>query len=161
YLLGQGQTGLSVAFDMPTLMGRDSDDPRALGEVGREGVAVDTIEDMETLFSGLPLDRITTSMTINAPANILLAMYVGVAEAQGISPRAIGGTIQNDMLKEFIAQKEWIVPPRPSMKLIQDILVYCTREVPRWNTISISGYHIREAGATAVQELAFTLADGI
>ncbi len=161
YLLGQGQTGLSVAFDMPTLMGHDSDQPKALGEVGREGVAVDTIEDMETLFRGLPLDRITTSMTINAPANILLAMYVAVAEAQGISPRAIGGTIQNDMLKEFIAQKEWIVPPRPSMKLIQDILVYCTREVPRWNTISISGYHIREAGATAVQELAFTLADGI
>ncbi len=161
YLLGQGQTGLSVAFDMPTLMGHDSDHPRALGEVGREGVAIDTIEDMETLFRGLPLDRITTSMTINAPANILLAMYVGVAAAQGISPRAIGGTIQNDMLKEFIAQKEWIVPPRPSMKLIQDMLVYCAREVPRWNTISISGYHIREAGATAVQELAFTLADGI
>jgi len=161
YLLDQGQTGLSVAFDMPTLMGHDSDHPRALGEVGREGVAIDTIEDMETLFRGLPLDRITTSMTINAPANILLAMYVAVATAQGISPRAIGGTIQNDMLKEFIAQKEWIVPPRPSMKLIQDMLVYCAREVPRWNTISISGYHIREAGATAVQELAFTLADGI
>ncbi len=161
YLLGQGQTGLSVAFDMPTLMGYDSDHPKALGEVGREGVAVDTVEDMELLLRDLPLDRVTTSMTINAPANILLAMYVAVAAARGISPRAIGGTSQTDMLKEFIAQKEWIVPPRPSMKLIQDILVYCTREVPRWNTISISGYHIREAGATAVQELAFTLADGI
>ncbi len=161
YLLAQGQTGLSAAFDMPTLMGYDSDHPRALGEVGREGVAIDTVEDMARLFDGIPLDRVTTSMTINAPANILLAMYVAVADAQGVSPRAIGGTIQNDMLKEFIAQKEWIVPPRPSMKLIQDILVYCTREVPRWNTISISGYHIREAGATAVQELAFTLADGI
>ncbi len=161
YLLGQGQTGLSVAFDMPTLMGYDSDHPKALGEVGREGVAVDTVEDMEVLLRDLPLDRVTTSMTINAPANVLLAMYVAVAEARGISPRAIGGTSQTDMLKEFIAQKEWIVPPRPSMKLIQDILVYCTHEVPRWNTISISGYHIREAGATAVQELAFTLADGI
>ncbi len=161
YLLAQGQTGLSVAFDMPTLMGYDSDHPRALGEVGREGVAIDTVEDMARLLDGIPLDRVTTSMTINAPANILLAMYVAVADAQGTSPRAIGGTIQNDMLKEFIAQKEWIVPPRPSMKLIQDLLVYCTREVPRWNTISISGYHIREAGATAVQELAFTLADGI
>jgi methylmalonyl-CoA mutase N-terminal domain/subunit len=161
YLLGQGQTGLSVAFDMPTLMGYDSDHPRSLGEVGREGVAIDTVEDMEVLLRDLPLARVTTSMTINAPANILLAMYVAVAAARGISPRAIGGTIQNDMLKEFIAQKEWIVPPRPSMKLIQDMLVYCTREVPRWNTISISGYHIREAGATAVQELAFTLADGI
>ena len=161
YLLGQGQTGLSAAFDMPTLMGYDSDHARSLGEVGREGVAIDTVEDMELLLRDLPLDRVTTSMTINAPANILLAMYVAVAAARGISPRAIGGTIQNDMLKEFIAQKEWIVPPRPSMKLIQDMLVYCTREVPRWNTISISGYHIREAGATAVQELAFTLADGI
>ncbi len=161
YLLEQGQTGLSVAFDMPTLMGYDSDHPRSLGEVGREGVAIDTVEDLALLFRGIPLDRVTTSMTINAPANVLLAMYVAVAEAQGVSPRRIGGTIQNDMLKEFIAQKEWIVPPRPSMRLIQDILVYCTREVPRWNTISISGYHIREAGATAVQELAFTLADGI
>jgi methylmalonyl-CoA mutase N-terminal domain/subunit len=161
YLLAQGQTGLSVAFDMPTLMGYDSDHPRSLGEVGREGVAVDTVEDMALLLRGLPLDRVTTSMTINAPANVLLAMYAAVALDQGVSLRAIGGTIQNDMLKEFIAQKEWIVPPRPSMKLIQDMLVYCTREVPRWNTISISGYHIREAGATAVQELAFTLADGI
>jgi methylmalonyl-CoA mutase N-terminal domain/subunit len=161
YLLDQGQTGLSVAFDMPTLMGYDSDHPRSLGEVGREGVAIDTVEDMEVLFRGIPLDRVTTSMTINAPANVLLAMYVAVAEAQGADPRGIGGTIQNDMLKEFIAQKEWIVPPRPSMRLTQDILVYCTREMPRWNTISISGYHIREAGATAAQELAFTLADGI
>ena len=161
YLLGQGQTGLSVAFDMPTLMGYDSDHVRSAGEVGREGVAVDSVEDMEVLLRDLPLDRITTSMTINAPANVLLAMYVAVAKSRRISPRHIGGTIQNDMLKEFIAQKEWIVPPRPSMKLIQDILVYGTREVPRWNTISISGYHIREAGATAVQELAFTLADGI
>ncbi|HYM70592.1 MAG TPA: methylmalonyl-CoA mutase family protein [bacterium] len=161
YLLAQGQTGLSVAFDMPTLMGYDSDHPRSLGEVGREGVAVDTVEDMDTLLRDLPLDRITTSMTINAPANVLLAMYVAVAASRGIPLDTIGGTIQADMLKEFIAQKEWIVPPRPSMKLIQDILVYCTREVPRWNTISISGYHIREAGATAVQELAFTLADGI
>jgi methylmalonyl-CoA mutase, N-terminal domain len=161
YLLGQGQTGLSVAFDMPTLMGYDSDHPRSLGEVGREGVAVDTVEDMALLLRGIPLDKVTTSMTINAPANVLLAMYAAVALDQGLSLRAIGGTIQNDMLKEFIAQKEWIVPPRPSMKLIQDMLVYCTREVPRWNTISISGYHIREAGATAVQELAFTLADGI
>ena len=161
YLLAQGQTGLSVAFDMPTLMGYDSDHPKSLGEVGREGVAVDTVEDMDTLLADLPLDRITTSMTINAPANILLAMYVAVAASRGVPLDALGGTIQADMLKEFIAQKEWIVPPRPSMKLIQDILVYCTREVPRWNTISISGYHIREAGATAVQELAFTLADGI
>jgi len=161
YLLAQGQTGLSVAFDMPTLMGYDSDHPRALGEVGREGVAVDTVEDMDILLRDLPLDRATTSMTINAPANVLLAMYAVVAESRGVPLGAVGGTTQTDMLKEFIAQKEWIVPPRPSMKLIQDLLVYCTREVPRWNTISISGYHIREAGATAVQELAFTLADGI
>ncbi len=161
YLLGQGVTGLSVAFDMPTLMGYDSDSPRSSGEVGREGVAIDSVEDMALLLRDVPLDRVTTSMTINAPANVLLALYVAVAESRGISPTAIGGTIQNDMLKEFIAQKEWIVPPRASMKLIQDILVYATRDVPRWNTISISGYHIREAGATAVQELAFTLADGI
>ena len=161
YLLGQGVTGLSVAFDMPTLMGYDSDSPRSAGEVGREGVAIDSVEDMALLLRDVPLDRVTTSMTINAPANVLLALYVAVAESRGISPAAIGGTIQNDMLKEFIAQKEWIVPPRASMKLIQDILVYATRDVPRWNTISISGYHIREAGSTAVQELAFTLADGI
>ncbi|MGH2405649.1 MAG: acyl-CoA mutase large subunit family protein, partial [bacterium] len=161
YLLEQGQTGLSVAFDMPTLMGYDSDHPRALGEVGREGVAVDSLADAELLFKGIPLDRVTTSMTINAPANVLLALYVAVAERQGVPHERLGGTTQTDMLKEFIAQKEWIVPPRPSMRLIQDMLVFGTRELPRWNVISISGYHIREAGSTAVQELAFTLADGI
>jgi len=161
YLLEQGQTGLSVAFDMPTLMGYDSDSPRALGEVGREGVAVDSLADMELLLAGIPLDRVTTSMTINAPANVLLALYVAVAERQGVSRRELGGTTQTDMLKEFIAQKEWIVPPRPSMRLIQDMLAFGVRELPRWNVISISGYHIREAGSTAVQELAFTLADGI
>jgi methylmalonyl-CoA mutase, N-terminal domain len=161
YLLRQGQTGLSVAFDMPTLMGYDSDHPRSAGEVGREGVAIDSVEDMDVLLRDLPLDRITTSMTINAPANVLLAMYAAVAASRGLSPASLGGTTQTDILKEFIAQKEWIVPPRPSMKLVQDLMVYGTRELPRWNTISISGYHIREAGATAVQELAFTLADGI
>jgi methylmalonyl-CoA mutase N-terminal domain/subunit len=161
YLLDHGQTGLSVAFDMPTLMGYDSDHPRALGEVGREGVAVDSLADMEVLFQGIPLDRVTTSMTINAPANVLLAMYVAVAEQQGVTRDEIGGTTQTDMLKEFIAQKEWIVPPRPSMRLIRDMLVFGTRHLPKWNVISISGYHIREAGSTAVQELAFTLADGI
>jgi methylmalonyl-CoA mutase N-terminal domain/subunit len=161
YLLEHGQTGLSVAFDMPTLMGYDSDQPRSLGEVGREGVAVDSVEDMKTLLRGLPLDQVTTSMTINAPANVLLAMYVVAAEEAGFPRVGLGGTTQTDMLKEFIAQKEWVVPPRPSMRLIQDMLVYGTRELPRWNVISISGYHIREAGATAVQELAFTLADGI
>jgi methylmalonyl-CoA mutase N-terminal domain/subunit len=161
YLLDHGQTGLSVAFDMPTLMGYDSDHPRALGEVGREGVAVDSVEDMKILLHGLPLDRVTTSMTINAPANVLLAMYLVAAEEAGFPRASLGGTTQTDMLKEFIAQKEWVVPPRPSMRLIQDMLVFGTRELPRWNVISISGYHIREAGATAVQELAFTLADGI
>ncbi len=161
YLLEHGQTGLSVAFDMPTLMGYDSDHPRALGEVGREGVAIDTVEDIAILLRDLPLDRVTTSMTINAPANVVLAMYVAAAEAAGYPRTSIGGTTQTDMLKEFIAQKEWIVPPRPSMKLIQDMLVFGARELPRWNVISISGYHIREAGATAGQELAFTLADGI
>jgi len=161
YLLEHGQTGLSVAFDMPTLMGYDSDHPKALGEVGREGVAVDTVDDMAVLLRGLPLDQVTTSMTINAPANVLLAMYVAAAEASGYPRATIGGTTQTDMLKEFIAQKEWIVPPRPSMKLIKDMLVFGSRELPRWNVISISGYHIREAGATAIQELAFTLADGI
>jgi methylmalonyl-CoA mutase N-terminal domain/subunit len=161
YLLERGQTGLSVAFDMPTLMGYDSDHPRSLGEVGREGVAVDSVEDMKILLRGLPLDQVTTSMTINAPANVLLAMYVVAAEEAGFPRVGLGGTTQTDMLKEFIAQKEWVVPPRPSMRLIQDMLVYGTRELPRWNVISISGYHIREAGATAVQELAFTLADGI
>ncbi len=161
YLLARGQTGLSVAFDMPTLMGYDSDHARALGEVGREGVAIDTVADMQLLQQDLPLDRITTSMTINAPANVLLAMYVVAAEQAGFPRDQLGGTTQTDMLKEFIAQKEWIVPPRPSMRLIQDMLVFGARELPRWNVISISGYHIREAGATAVQELAFTLADGI
>ncbi|MBM3470717.1 MAG: methylmalonyl-CoA mutase [Armatimonadetes bacterium] len=161
YLLEHGQTGLSVAFDMPTLMGYDSDHPRALGEVGREGVAVDSLADMEVLFKGIPLDRVTASMTINAPANVLLAMYVAMADRQGIPRDRLGGTTQTDMLKEFIAQKEWIIPPRPSLRLIQDMLAFGTRELPRWNVISISGYHIREAGSTAVQELAFTLADGI
>ncbi len=161
YLLGQGQTGLSVAFHMPTIMGRDSDHPRSRGEVGVCGVAVDTLRDMETIFDGIPLDKVTTSMTINAPAAILLSMYIAVAEKQGVSSRAIGGTIQNDILKEYIAQKSWIYPPKPSMRIITDIMAYCTEHVPHWNTISISGYHIREAGSTAVQELAFTIADGI
>ncbi len=161
FLLDNGQTGLSVAFHYPTIMGYDSDHPRSLGEVGRCGVAVDSLRDMEVLFDGIPLDRVTTSMTINGPAGILLAMYIVVAEKQGISSDEIGGTIQNDILKEYIAQKSWIFPPRPSMRIITDILAYCTEHVPRWNTISISGYHIREAGSTAAQELAFTLADGI
>jgi methylmalonyl-CoA mutase N-terminal domain/subunit len=161
YLLGQGQTGLSVAFHFPTLMGYDSDHARARGEVGMCGVAVDSLRDMEIIFHGIPLDRITTSMTINAPAAILLAMYIAVAEQQGVSPRKIGGTIQNDILKEYIAQHSWIFPPDPSMRIITDILAYCSDHVPKWNTISISGYHIREAGSTAVQELAFTVADGI
>lgn len=160
-LLEQGQQGLSVAFDMPTLMGLDSDAPLSKGEVGKCGVAIDSLEDMRTLFEGLPLQNITTSMTINAPAPVLLAMYVVVAEEQGVRRDLIKGTLQNDMLKEYIAQKEWIYPPKPSMKLIADTLEFCTKELPQWNTISISGYHIREAGATAVQELAFTLADGI
>jgi len=161
YLLAHGQTGLSVAFHLPTLMGVDSDHPLAKGEVGKCGVAIDSLADMEVLFSGLPLDRITTSMTINAPAAILWAMYIAVAEKQGVSPKVISGTIQNDILKEYIAQKTFVFPPRPSMKLIVDTFEYGAKEVPRWNTISISGYHIREAGATAVQELAFTLRDGI
>ncbi|HXZ36093.1 MAG TPA: methylmalonyl-CoA mutase family protein, partial [Thermodesulfobacteriota bacterium] len=161
YLLSQGQTGLSVAFHYPTLMGYDSDSPRSKGEVGQCGVAIDTLKDMEILFAGIPLDKVTTSMTINPPAAILLAMYIAVAEKQGVSKKEIGGTIQNDMLKEFIAQKTFMLPPRPSVRLIVDTVEYCTQEVPKWNTISISGYHIREAGSTAVQELAFTLADGI
>jgi len=160
YLLNQGETGLSIAFHYPTLMGYDSDSPMARGEIGKCGVAVDTLRDMEILFEGIPLRRVTTSMTINPPAAILLAMYVVVAEKQGVSKREIGGTIQNDMLKEFIAQKTFMLPPRPSLRIIIDTVEYCTREVPHWNTISISGYHIREAGATAAQELAFTLADG-
>lgn len=161
YLLAHGQTGLSVAFHLPTLMGVDSDHPLARGEVGKCGVAVDSLADMEILFHGIPLDRITTSMTINAPAAVLWAMYIAVAEKQGVSPRVISGTIQNDILKEYIAQKTFIFPPEPSMTLIVDTFEYGAREVPRWNTISISGYHIREAGATALQELAFTLRDGI
>ena len=160
-LLEKGQHGLSVAFDMPTLMGVDSDDPKALGEVGKCGVAIDTLHDMEVLFKAIPLDQVTTSMTINGPAIVLLAMYLSIAEKQGVPFEKVGGTLQNDILKEYIAQKEWIYPPRPSMRIIQDMLVYGTKHLPKWNTISISGYHIREAGSTAAQELAFTLADGI
>lgn len=160
YLLEQGQTGLSVAFDMPTIMGYDSDHQRSAGEVGRCGVAIDSLEDMETLFQGIPVDRVTTSMTINGPAAILWCMYLANAEKQGIKMSELGGTIQNDILKEYIAQKSWIFPPEPSMRLITDIFAFAAAEVPKWNTISISGYHIREAGSTAVQELAFTLADG-
>jgi methylmalonyl-CoA mutase N-terminal domain/subunit len=161
YLLEHGQTGLSTAFDLPTLMGRDSDDALARGEVGREGVAVDTLADMEILFGGVPLDRVSTSMTINAPAAVIFCMYLAVAEKQGVAFSKLEGTLQNDILKEYIAQKEWIYPPRPSMRIITDLMAFCSRHVPKWNTISISGYHIREAGSTAVQELAFTLADGI
>jgi len=161
YLLKQGQTGLSTAFDMPTLMGYDPDHALSLGEVGREGVSVASLEDMERLFAGIPLDKVTTSMTINAPAIVLLAFYVATGKKQGVPPSKLRGTMQNDILKEFIAQKEWISPPEPSMRIIRDMLVYSTKEMPLWNTISISGYHIREAGATAVQELAFTLYDGI
>ena len=161
YLLDHGETGLSIAFHYPTLMGYDSDSPMARGEIGKCGVAIDTLKDMEILFEGIPLDKVTTSMTINPPASILLAMYIVVAEKQGVSKREIGGTIQNDMLKEFIAQKTFMLPPKASIRIIVDTIEYCTKEVPRWNSISISGYHIREAGATAVQELAFTLADGI
>jgi len=161
YLLSHGQTGLSVAFHLPTLMGIDSDNPLAQGEIGKCGVAIDSLADMEILFNGIPLDKITTSMTINPPAAVLWAMYIAVAEKQGISPKVISGTIQNDILKEYIAQKTFIFPPQHSMKLIVDTFEYGAKEVPRWNTISISGYHIREAGSTALQELAFTLRDGI
>ena len=161
FLLKQGQTGLSTAFDMPTLMGYDADHPRALGEVGREGVAVSSLADARALFSGIRLDRVTTSMTVNCTASVLLAMYLAVAEEQGVPWSALGGTIQNDMLKEFIAQKEWICPPEPSLRIVVDMIEFCAREVPRWHAVSVSGYHIREAGSTAVQELAFTLADGI
>jgi len=161
YLLNHGETGLSIAFHYPTLMGYDSDSPMARGEIGKCGVAIDTLKDMEILFKGIPLDKVTTSMTINPPAAILLAMYIVVAEKQGVSQSQIGGTIQNDMLKEFVAQKTFMLPPKPSLRIIVDTIEYCARHVPRWNTISISGYHIREAGSTAVQELAFTLADGI
>ena len=160
YLLEHGQTGLSTAFDMPTLMGLDSDHPRSLGEVGREGVAIDSLEDMATLFAGIPLGEVSTSMTINSAAAILVAFYVCVAERQGVSPDRLRGTAQTDILKEYIAQKEWIFPPEPSMRLVTDLVEYCTRELPLWQPISISGYHIREAGSTAAQELAFTLADG-
>lgn len=160
FLLERGQTGLSVAFDFPTLYGRDSDDPVSHGEVGVCGVSVDTLYDMEMLFEGIPLDKISTSMTINGPASILLAFYIAVGEKHGVSSERLTGTIQNDILKEYIAQKSWIFPPRPSMRIITDILAFCKDHVPRWNTISISGYHIREAGSTAAQELAFTLADG-
>ncbi len=161
FLLGHGQTGLSTAFDMPTLMGYDPDHARALGEVGREGVNVCSLDDMDRLFDGIPLDRVSTSMTINAPAVVALALYEALAEKRGIAPGKLTGTIQNDMYKEFIAQKEWICGLRPHLRIIRDMLVHCTKRMPLWNTISISGYHIREAGATAVQELAFTLADGI
>jgi methylmalonyl-CoA mutase N-terminal domain/subunit len=161
YLLEHGGSGLSVAFDLPTLMGRDPDDPLSLGEVGKCGVAISSLEDMETLFQGIPLDRVTTSMTINSPAAMLLAFYILVGEEQGVAEEALAGTIQNDILKEFIAQKEFIYPPRPSMRIIVDMIRYCTERMPKWNTISISGYHIREAGSTAAQELAFTLRDGI
>lgn len=161
YLLEQGQTGLSVAFDLPTLMGRDSDDPMALGEVGKCGVAVSSLADMEALFAGIPLDRVSVSMTINSPAPVLFAMYLAVAEKQGAAWESLNGTLQNDILKEYIAQKEYLYPPRPSMRLVTDVIEFATRHVPRYNPVSISGYHIREAGSTAVQELAFTLRDGI
>ncbi len=160
YLLEHGQTGLSTAFDMPTLMGYDSDHERSLGEVGREGVAVDSLADAETLFGGIPLGEVSTSMTINGPAAMLLAFYVCVAEQQGVERGELRGTIQTDILKEYIAQKEWIFPPEPSMRLVTDMVEFCARELPRWHPISISGYHIREAGSNAVQELAFTLANG-
>ena len=160
-LLREGETGLSTAFDFPTLMGYDSDSPKATAECGRCGVAIDTLADFEVLTNNIPLDKVTTSMTINPPATVLWAMYLVAAEKQGVSWDKVGGTIQNDMLKEFIAQKTLMCPPEPSIRLISDTIEFGTKYVPRWNTISISGYHIREAGATAVQELAFTLADGI
>jgi len=161
YLLEQGQTGLSVAFDLPTQIGYDSDDPLAAGEVGKVGVAISSLEDMERLFEGIPLDQVSTSMTINAPAAVLLAMYVAVARKQGISPSQLRGTVQNDILKEYIARGTYIFPPGPSMRLITDLFRYCSEHIPQWNTISISGYHIREAGSTAVQEVAFTLTNAI
>ncbi|MBI4728991.1 MAG: methylmalonyl-CoA mutase, partial [Acidobacteria bacterium] len=160
FLLGRGQTGLSVAFDMPTLMGRDSDDPRSLGEIGHCGVAVDSARDMEVLFSGIPLGDITTSMTISGPAVVLFAFYLVAAERQGVAWSRLDGTLQTDILKEYIAQKEWVFPPEPHLRLIADLIEFCAREVPKYHPISVSGYHIREAGATAAQELAFTLADG-
>jgi methylmalonyl-CoA mutase N-terminal domain/subunit len=161
YLLEQGQKGLSVAFDFPTQVGYDCDHPMAHGEVGKAGVSVSTLRDMETVFDGIPLDKITTSMTINAPTNVLLAMYVAVAQKQGIEQSQLGGTVQNDILKEYVARGMYIFPPKPSMRLVTDIFEYCSKHMPQWNTISISGYHIREAGATAVQEIAFTFANAI
>lgn len=161
FLLSQGQDGLSTAFDMPTLMGYDADHHRAQGEVGREGVSVTSIDDMMRLFDRIPLDKVTTSMTVNCSASVLLAMYLVVAERNGVPWERVGGTIQNDMLKEFIAQKEWICPPAPSLRIVTDMIEFCAKRVPRWHPVSISGYHIREAGSTAVQELAFTIADGI
>ena len=161
YLLKEGETGLSIAFDYPTIMGRDSDDPMSQGEVGICGVAISSLQDMEVLFNGIPLDKVTTSMTINGPAAMLLAMYVAIGDKQSVPRRMLGGTTQNDMLKEFFAQKLCIFPPKPSVKLATDIIEYCTEHLPKWNPVSISGYHIREAGSNAVQELAFTLADGI
>ncbi|MCC7207037.1 MAG: methylmalonyl-CoA mutase, partial [Anaerolineae bacterium] len=161
YLLSQGNMGLSVAFDLPTLMGYDTDAPEALGEFGKCGVAVSSLQDMEILFDGIPLDQVSTSMTINSPAAIIWAFYIAAAEKQGASMSALRGTLQNDILKEYIAQKEFIFPPEPSMRLVTDTIEFGSRHLPQWNTISISGYHIREAGSTAVQELAFTLADGL
>ncbi|MFS8544076.1 MAG: methylmalonyl-CoA mutase family protein, partial [Limnochordales bacterium] len=161
YLLSQGTTGLSVAFDLPTQLGYDSDHPLARGEVGRVGVAIDTLADMEALLDGIPLDQVSTSMTINAPAAILLAMYIAVGKRQGVAPKKLAGTVQNDILKEYLARGTYIFPPEPSLRLVVDVFEYCQQHVPRWNVISISGYHIREAGADAVQEVAFTLANGI
>src|SRR5580693_7741287 len=161
YLLGKGQAGLSVAFDLPTQIGMDSDHPRAAGEVGKVGVAIDSLEDMEALFDGIPLDRVTTSMTINATAAILLALYAAVAKKQGANLQRLAGTVQNDILKEFIARGTYIYPPRPSMRIVTDLFAWCRTELPAWNMISISGYHIREAGSTAAQEVAFALADAI
>src|SRR4051794_5538484 len=160
YLLDHGQTGLSTAFDMPSLMGHDSDSPRSLGEVGREGVAIDTVDDMKTLFQGIDLGGVTVSMTINAPAAMMLAFYVVAAEEQGVPADKLGGTIQADILKEYIAQKEWCFPVDPAMRLLGDMMQWSTSNMPRWHPVSISGYHIREAGSTAAQELAFTLKDG-
>src|SRR3712207_5727397 len=160
YLLDHGQTGLSTAFDMPSLMGHDSDHPRSEGEVGREGVAIDTLEDMETLFSGIPMGEVSTSMTINAPAAVMLAFYVVAAERQGVPAERLAGTVQTDILKEYIAQKEWAFPVEPAMRLVTDMIEFCSKRMPRWHPVSISGYHIREAGSTAQQELAFTLKDG-
>jgi methylmalonyl-CoA mutase N-terminal domain/subunit len=161
FLLAEGQTGLSTAFDMPVLMGYDADHPRSLGEVGREGVSVSTLDDMERLFADIPLDKVTTSMTVNCTASIILAMYFAMAQKRNIPLSKVGGTIQNDMLKEYIAQKEWICPPEPAVRIVTDMIEFCAKDAPRWHAVSISGYHIREAGSTAVQELAFTLADGI